>query len=397
MAKFSKPKAKPHYTDTNRETSVIECDVIDYDLEQETQNSAESMTKETQSTQKAKERKVSAIAWFHSLILVIVGSFITLSFWIGMQWAGFLSPSPFLRSEHIREEQALQIAEIAKSQAEETTRQLHHIIQELDALKTAFSIFSSQGDKSFQRGEASQEENKEIFAALEKKVNVLEENIQNLVAISHAIHEALLAEQGNTNDFAALKQQIDTLREEIAAKNDIRGGIDPEFLMAINALKNAVDQGKPYANELEIIQRFSPSVSGLDLLQETANTGLPSPAKLAADFSSIADTIVGQQNIVAPDAGFFAQIWAWIKSLFVLRPVGSVEGVTIGAIVARMEMAIQVGDYEKALAEWQTLPQSAQDISVDFMQQLKRHLTVQRVFQQLLIFVQQGSSKAIKM
>ncbi|MEL6089425.1 COG4223 family protein [Bartonella schoenbuchensis] len=395
MAKFSKPKAKPHYTDTNRETPVIECDVIDCDLEQETQNSAESMTKETQSTQKAKERKASAIAWFHSLILVIVGSFITLSFWIGMQWAGFLSP--FLRSEHIREEQALQIAEIAKSQAEETTRQLHHIIQELDALKTAFSIFSSQGDKSFQRGEASQEENKEIFAALEKKVNVLEENIQNLVAISHAIHEALLAGQGNTNDFAALKQQIDTLREEIAAKNDIKGGIDPEFLMAINALKNTVDQGKPYANELEIIQRFSPSISGLDLLQETANTGLPSSAKLAADFSSIADTIVGQQNIVTPDAGFFAQIWAWIKSLFVLRPVGSVEGVTVGAIVARMEMAIQVGDYEKALAEWQTLPQSAQDISVDFMQQLKRHLIVQRVFQQLLIFVQQGSSKAIKM
>ncbi|ENN90719.1 COG4223 family protein [Bartonella schoenbuchensis] len=395
MAKFSKPRAKPHYTGTNRKTPIIECDVIDCDLEQETQNSAESMTKETQSTQKAKERKASAIAWFHSLILVIVGSFITLSFWIGMQWAGFLSP--FLRSEHIREEQALQIAEIAKSQAEETTRQLHHIIQELDALKTAFSIFSSQGDKSFQRGEVSQEENKEIFAALEKKVNVLEENIQNLVAISHAIHEALLAGQGNTNDFAALKQQIDTLREEITAKSDAKGGIDPEFLMAINALKNAVDQGKPYANELEIIQRFSPSVSGLDLLQETANTGLPSSAKLAADFSSIADTIVGQQNIVAPDAGFFAHIWAWIKSLFVLRPVGNVEGVTVGAIVARMEMAIQVGDYEKALAEWQTLPQSAQDISVDFMQQLKRHLTVQRVFQQLLIFVQQGSSKAIKM
>ncbi|EJF92033.1 COG4223 family protein [Bartonella melophagi] len=395
MAKFSKPKAKPHYTGTNRKTSVIECDVIDCDLEQETQNSAESITKETQSKQKAKEREASGIAWFHSLILVIVGSFITLSFWIGMQWAGFLSP--FLRSEHIRGEQALQIAEIAKSQAEETTGQLHHIIQELDALKTAFSIFSSQDDKSLQRGEVSQEESKEIFAALEKKVNALEENVQSLVAISHGIHEALLAGQGNTNDFAALKQQIDTLREEIAAKSDVKGGINPAFLMAINALKNAVDRGKPYANELEIIQRFSPSVSGLDLLQETANTGLPSPVKLAADFSSIADTIVGQQNMVVPDAGFFAHIWGWIKSLFVLRPVGNVEGVTVGAIVARMEMAIQVGDYEKALAEWQTLPQSAQDISVDFMQQLKRHLTVQRVFQQLLIFVQQGSSKAIKM
>ncbi|OPB30321.1 mitofilin family membrane protein [Bartonella sp. WD12.1] len=395
MAKFSKPKAKPHYTGINRKTPVIECDVIDCDLEKETQNSAESMTKETQSKQKAKRKEVSGIAWFHSLILVIVGSFITLSFWIGIQWAGFLFP--FLENELIKEDQALQIAEIAKSQAEETTKQLHHIIQELNALKTAFSTFSSQGDNSFQRDEASQEKSREIFAALEKKVNTLEESIQNLVAISQGIHEVLSAGQGNTNDFAALKQQIDTLREEIAARSDVKEGIDPAFLMAVNALKNAIDRGKPYANELEIIQRFSPSVSGLDLLQETANTGLPSPAKLAANFSSIADIIVAQQNVVTSDAGFFARIWAWVKSVFVLRPVGNVEGVTVGAIVARMEIAIQVGDYEKALAEWQTLPQSAQDISVDFMQQLKRHLAVQRVFQQLLIFVQQGSSKAIKM
>ncbi|AQX20506.1 COG4223 family protein [Bartonella sp. WD16.2] len=395
MVKFSKPKAKPYYTGTNHKTSVIECDVIDCDLEQETQNSAESMTKETQGKQKAKGKNASAIAWLHSLILVIVGSFITLSFWIGMQWAGFLSP--FLGSERIKEEQALQIAEIAKSQAEETTKQLHHIIQELDTLKMAFSTFSSQSDNSFQRGGVSQEESKEVFSALEKKVSTLEENIQNLVAISQGIHEALLAGQGNTNDFAALKQQINTLREEIAARSNMKEGIDPAFLMAINALKNAVDRGKPYANELEIIQRFSPSVSGLDLLQETANTGLPSSAKLAADFSSIADIVVGQQNTVAPDAGFFARIWAWIKSVFVLRPVGNVDGVTVGAIVARMEMAIQVGDYENALVEWRTLPQSAQDISVDFMQQLKRHLAIQRVFQQLLIFAQQGSSKAIKM
>ncbi|WP_102829970.1 COG4223 family protein [Bartonella bovis] len=395
MVKFSKPKTPPHYTSINHKASVIEDDVINCDLEQEIQNSAESMTKEKQNKQKAKGRNASSIAWFHSLILIIIGSFITLSFWVGIQWVGFLSP--FLGDERVKGEQALQIAEIAKSQAKETAGQLHHIIQELNALKTAFSTFSSQHDNSFQRDEASQEESRKVFSALENKVNALEENIQNLVAISHDVHKALLAGQDNTNDFAALKQQIDTLREEIAAKNNAKEGIDSTLLMAINALKNAIDHGKPYVNELEVIQRFSSSISGFDILQETADTGLPSPAKLAADFSSIADTIVGQQNIVASDAGFFARIWAWIKSLFILRPVGNIEGTTVGAIVARMEMAIQVGDYQKALAEWQVLPQSAQDISVDFMRQLKRHLTVQRVVQQLLIFVQQGSSKAVKM
>ncbi|WP_022709056.1 COG4223 family protein [Bartonella bovis] len=395
MAKFSNPKTKPHYTDINHNASVIECDVIDCDLEQEIQNSAESMTKEKQSKQKAKGGNASSITWFHSLILVVIGSFITLSFWVGIQWAGFLSP--FLGEERIKGKQALQIAEIAKSQAEETAGQLHHIIQELNVLKTAFSTFSSQHDNSFQKDEAPREESKKVFSVLENKVNALEKNIQNLVAMSHGIHKALLAGQGNTNDFAALKQQIDTLREEIAAKSDAKEEIDPALLMAINALKNAIDHGQPYANELEVMQRFSSSISGFDILQETANTGLPSSAKLAADFSSIADTIVGQQNTVASDAGFFARIWAWIKNLFILRPVGNVEGTTVGAIVARMEMAIQFGDYQNALAEWQTLPKNAQDISVDFIRQLKRHLTVQRVVQQLLIFVQQGSSKAIKM
>ncbi len=88
---------------------------------------------------------------------------------------------------------------------------------------------------------------------------------------------------------------------------------------------------------------------------------------------------------------------AWIKGLIISRPIGNVEGMTLGAIAARMEVAIQAGDYERALSEWQMLPQNAKDVSVDFVDQLEKHIAVHQLFQKLLMSVQQGSFKATKM
>ncbi|WP_425523090.1 COG4223 family protein, partial [Bartonella bovis] len=133
--------------------------------------------------------------------------------------------------------------------------------------------------------------------------------------------------------------------------------------------------GGPYSDELKLLEQLSPSIDGLDLLKKTATVGLQNPAELSAVFARVADEIVGTQNIVAPDASFFEQVLAWIKGLIVSRPIGNVKGTSLGAIVARMEVAIQAGDYEKALSEWQTLPQNAKDVSVDFVHRLETHIT----------------------
>ncbi|EJF97144.1 hypothetical protein LBE40_07655 [Bartonella taylorii] len=391
MVDSSKPKVKPHYAGDRRKKPVIEHEVVNSDSEKIIQNSVETSTIEKQTMQ---SKHVSGLTWLFSLISGILGGLVFLGLFIVFQLAGLLPSS--LAENHMGEEKALQIAETAKSQGEEIREQLGQVFQEIDALKTEFSSFSSRQVETTRNDEASQEENRKAFVVLEEKVRGLEESAQTLAGVSKEIETALSAGQSNANDLAVLKQQLKIMQEEMAAKNDEQK-INTALFIAISSLKNAVERGGSYSNELKLLQQLSPSIDGLDLLQKRAMVGLPSSAQLSADFARVADAIVGTQNNVASDVGFFGRILAWVKGLIVSRPIGNVEGMTLGAIAARMEVAIQAGDYEKALSEWQILPQNAKDVSVDFVHQLETHIAVHHFLQQLLVSVQQGSFKATKM
>ncbi|WP_375648942.1 mitofilin family membrane protein [Bartonella sp. MU70NMGDW] len=394
MVDSSKPKVKPHYAGTRRKKPVIEHEAVLHDSEEKIHNSVESHAREKQNMQ-GQDKSTSSTTWLFLSLSGILGGFIALGIFMGLQWAGFFS-SPFVENS-AGGEKALQIAEAAKSQGKDTKEQLSRVFKEIDTLKTEFSSFSSQQFKTTKNDELSKEESKKAFAILEEKVKALEETVQTFVRESKEIETALSVGQSNANDLAALKQQLETLQEETAVKNSEKREIDTALFTAISSLKNAVERGGSYNNELKLLQQLSPSINGLDVLQKTATVGLPSSAQLSVDFAHVADAIVGTQNLVASDAGFFDRILAWIKGLIVSRPIGNVEGMTLGAIAARMEVAIQAGDYEKALSEWQSLPQSAKDVSMDFVKQLERHIAIQQLLQQLLLSVQQGSFKATKM
>ncbi|MCZ2203568.1 COG4223 family protein [Bartonella sp. A05] len=409
MADSSKTRKKPHYTGVNRKVPVIEHEAIDHDSKQQTQKPADPIKMEKQSKKSEESEEcvyTSGVSWIRLLLSGVMGGLITLSLWIGIQWASFL-PS-FVTSDRVAGEQALQMVESYKKQFEETIERyerdlqmlrekVSHVTKELNTLKTTFDSFASQHLNPFQEDKVSQEENKQAFTVLEDKVSVLEKQVQNLVRMTQDMKSDFLVGQSNQNDLVALKKQLDNMREKIDTKSAEKNETNTAMFIAIIALKNAVDRGGSYVNELEIVQQFLPLAEGLDLLQKTASTGLPSSAKLSADFADVADAIVRTQSMVASKDDFSEQIWAWIKGLVVSRPVGNVEGTTVGAIAARMEVAIQVGDYEKALAEWQTLPQSAKDVSADFIHKLERSLAVHRVLQKLLVFVQQEASKVTKM
>ncbi|EJF87107.1 COG4223 family protein [Bartonella rattimassiliensis] len=396
MVDSSKPKVKSHSANTRRKKPVIEHEIVPHDSEEKVNNSVESQVIEKQDMQGQTKSSSSDTTWLFLFLSGILGGLIALGVFMGLQWAGFFAPYPFVES-FTGGEKALHIAEAAKSQGEETKRQLGRVLQEIDVLKTEFSSFSSHKFTATKNDEQSKEESRKIFAILEEKIKALEESVQTFIEASKEIEVALSVGQSNANDLATLKQKLETVREEIAVKKSEKKEMDAALFIAISSLKNAVERGGSYNNELKLLQQLSPSIDGLDVLQKTAAIGLPSSAQLSIDFARVADAIVGTQNLVTSDADFFDRILAWIKGLIVSRPIGNVEGTTLGAIAARMEVAIQTGDYEKALSEWQSLPQSAKDVSKDFVQQLERHVTVQQLLQQLLLSAQQGSLKATKM
>ncbi len=59
------------------------------------------------------------------------------------------------------------------------------------------------------------------------------------------------------------------------------------------------------------------------------------------------------------NAGFFGRLLSSAETLVKVRPVGAVEGPGVPETVARMEAAVKQGDYARALAEYDTLPEAA--------------------------------------
>ncbi|MET3559444.1 hypothetical protein ABID39_000114 [Bartonella japonica] len=395
MVDSLKEKVKPHYAGNRRKKSVIAHEAVNHDSEKIAPSSVELDAIEKQSEKNTQKQCIFHMTWLCFLISGICGGLIALSLFIGLQWMD-LVPSSFVENRD-EGEKALQIAETAKGQSEETMKQLRSVLQEIDALKTKLTSFSSQQIETLQNDEELQKESRRDFTILEEKVKALEESTQTFVEISKKIETALSVGQNNASALAVLEQRLETLQEDTAAKKDEKKAINTELFIAISALKNAIERGGSYSDELKLLQQLSPAIDGLDLLQKTATIGLPSATQLAADFAHVADTIVATQNSALSDTGFFKRILIWMKGLIISRPIGNVEGMTLEAIAARMEVAIQAGNYEKALNEWQTLPQNAKDISWDFVHQLETHMAIHQFLQKLLVSVQQESFKETKM
>jgi hypothetical protein len=71
-------------------------------------------------------------------------------------------------------------------------------------------------------------------------------------------------------------------------------------------------------------------------------------------------------------------------SLVTIRPTGEVAGETPEAIVARIEARLNEGDFDAALAEWETLPQAGRDVSAEFAADLRGRAEADGILDQSL-------------
>ena len=223
--------------------------------------------------------------------------------------------------------------------------------------------------------------NPQAAEILTNKFTDIQNRLQTLPAISEKSVKALDLAQGNAQNIDQLKKQVEEI--ETALKTPVQGK-DVAAITAANALKNAIDRGGSFANELGLLQNIAPDLTVLDNLKQYADKGVPNQAELSEDFARVADRISKTDNQPADDAGFGEKLWAGAKGLVTSRPVGNVEGNSAGAIAARMEVAIKKGDNERALSEWQNLPQSAKDVSSGFISKLKIRRDADAVLSEIL-------------
>ncbi|MCR6501701.1 hypothetical protein MUO32_21915 [Shinella sp. CPCC 101442] len=206
-------------------------------------------------------------------------------------------------------------------------------------------------------------------------VSKLEADVTRLTTELAALRDAIAR---TTEAVSATESQ---LTERIAAAeqklDEPRGDVEMARAVAASALKTAIDRGGPYLAELEAFASIAPDDPSVAGLREHAAIGVASRSDLVRDFQGTADAILDAVHQPDGDQGIFNRLMSSATSAIRVRPVGSIEGDTPEAVVARIENKLQNGDFKGAQIEWQTLPENGQAAAADYKRKLDTRVTVE--------------------
>ncbi|CDX25692.1 putative phage tail protein [Mesorhizobium sp. ORS 3324] len=210
---------------------------------------------------------------------------------------------------------------------------------------------------------------------------------EKLAGLDAAVKSAADAAKAADGRIAALEQSVSQLSGKVEAQAS-----QPKIALAIaaSALKAALDRGAPFATELDTFAAIAPNAPEIAVLRSYAEKGVPTRATVASEVDAAANAMVEAATPVDQNAGFFQSLVSSAKSLVQVRPVGAIEGKGAPETVARLEVAVNQGDYAKALSEYDTLPDAAKAAGADFAGKLKARLEVEKQIEALIA----GATKA---
>jgi hypothetical protein len=210
------------------------------------------------------------------------------------------------------------------------------------------------------------------------EIAALTERVSGLDAALKSAGEAATVDDGK---IATLEQSISALTSKVDAQAS-----QPKIALAIaaSALKAAVDRGAGFGAELETFAAISPEAPELAALRAHAEKGVPTRADIVTETDAAANAMIAAAKPVNEDAGILERLVSSAEQLVQVRPIGAVEGTGVPETVARMEVAVNQGDFAKALAEYDTLPETAKAAGADFVAKLKARLDVETLVDKLV-------------
>lgn len=289
----------------------------------------------------------------------ILGGLIALAGAGALQYGGYLpAPGPATASVDVEtltaEIEALK-AQVAASPAATEALDLAPIESRLTSLEQTAAATGAAQDGAG-------------LAEIETRIDAIGEEIAalrtELAKVSSASSETV-AEL--TERLAAAEEKIEEPRSDVAMARAV----------AASALKTAIDRGGPFLAELEAYASVSPDDQAVAGLRESAATGVRSRSDLARDFPDAAGAILDAIHQPSGDAGIVDRLLSSAASVVRVRPVGSIEGDTPEAIVARIETKLQNGDFKGAQIEWQALPEPGRNAATDYKAALDRRVSVE--------------------
>jgi hypothetical protein len=155
-------------------------------------------------------------------------------------------------------------------------------------------------------------------------------------------------------------------------------------ILAATSLKSAIDRGEPFAAELDAYAALAPEAPEIGQLREFAEEGVPTRAEIAAQADAAASAMIEAARPGDPQAGFFGRLWNSAQGMVNVRPVGMIEGEGAPETIARLEAAIEAGDYARAVQEYESLPEEARQAGQDFMAKVRARQSADNLIDQAM-------------
>lgn len=279
-------------------------------------------------------------------------------------------------------------AEAVRKLTSESSARVDGLAESLDKMEADLAgLRAGMGSGGAQDGAAVQELDQKVreldqaLAGLRNEGTApeLEAANQKIASLESALTAATTAADSAKGRLAALEQQVAGLAGKVAEQAS-----QPRAALAIAAagLQSAIDRGGPFTAEVETFAAVAPNAPELPELRSLAAKGVPSRADLIAATPGAAAAMIDASQVLDENAGVVDRLLASAKSLVKIRPAGPVEGTGVPETVSRLEAAVKDGNFAKALAEYDTLPEAVKAAGTGLADSLRERLKVEELVDQ---------------
>jgi hypothetical protein len=191
---------------------------------------------------------------------------------------------------------------------------------------------------------------------------------------------------------STLPQLLEAVDEDI---NDTKRAT---LAIAFANLRAAVDDGRPYADELAALTQLSPGTGDFGSLLDYEDTGIPTMRALTASFEESRDNALSTQQSTG-DASIIDRLLGSAESLVKIRRIDeAAEGDQPDAVLARAGAKLEQGDLGAAVNEVETLQGAPREAFTKWLDAAQARLDAEVTLQRLqnILLVSLGGSGAVE-
>lgn len=262
-------------------------------------------------------------------------------------------------------------------QITELTSRIQRLDQQVEQIRQAVEQASSGRDEALQPLRQSVSESESRISQLQQSVSELQ---RGLAPLNDQVSE-LSSDIEDVQRIAEANRSQEKVARAIAAAS----------------LRSAVESGSSYENELQTAVTLGADGQAAETLQRHAASGIPTPAQLTAEVPDVANAMREAADPEVPSeqaGGIFEQLASGARSLVTIRQVGDPEGDGPQSAITRFENAVESGELQAALTEYEALPPEVQRAGRDFAADLRATVEVRAQLPEILSAIGQTGGEA---